>query len=41
VVLERPVEKDEPIMLADVQHEADRFDYTLFRRALEASAGAA
>ena len=41
VVLGRELEKDEPIMLADVQLEAGRFDYALYRRALDASAGVA
>ena len=41
LVLGRDVEKDEPIMLADVRQETDRFEFSLYRRALDASTGAA
>ncbi len=37
VVLTREIEKDEPIMLADVAYDPDRFDFTLHRRAMEVS----
>jgi hypothetical protein len=35
LVLERRIEKDEPIMLADVAYDSDRFDFALYRRALD------
>jgi len=35
LVLERRIEKDEPIMLADGAYDSDRFDFALYRRALD------
>jgi len=37
VALEREIEKDEPIMLADVAYDSGRFDFALHRSALEVS----
>ena len=39
VVLRREIEKDEPIRLADVSFEPDRFDHALYRLAAEAPSG--
>ena len=41
VVLERDLERDEPVALADVRYDPDRFDFSLYGRALEASAALA
>jgi predicted homoserine dehydrogenase-like protein len=38
VVLKRAIEADEPIMLADVELEPDRFDHALYRLAAQAPA---
>ncbi|MGD0167858.1 MAG: homoserine dehydrogenase [Gaiellaceae bacterium] len=37
VVLKRDVEQDEPVLLADVEYEPERYDFALYRRAQEAA----